>query len=157
MILLNEINSRGFIYQTSEIEDLDKLMARKSICAYIGFDSTSDSLHIGSLVQLMLLHWLETYGHKPIALIGGGTTLVGDPSGKDHSRKILNQKDIEKNSSSFVSKILPGYTKVNMHFGLIDKPKRKELNWNGDKSLLKNPDKHIEDLFEKIDKSKRND
>ena len=94
---LNEINSRGFIYQSSAIEDLDMLMFKNSIVAYIGFDPTNDSLHIGSLVQLMLLHWLEIYGHKPIALMGGGTTLIGDPSGKDKSRKILNLEDIEKN------------------------------------------------------------
>ena len=93
---LNEISVRGFVYQASDIEDLDKLMSKKKISAYIGFDSTSDSLHIGSLVQLMLLNWLETYGHKPIVLMGGGTTLVGDPSGKDSSRKILKHKEIEK-------------------------------------------------------------
>ena len=67
------------------------------IVGYIGFDPTSDSLHIGSLVQLMLLYWMQYYGHKPIALMGGGTTLVGDPSGKDESRKILIKKEIEKN------------------------------------------------------------
>ena len=94
---LNEIESRGFIYQSSEIEDLDNLMSKKNITAYIGFDITSDSLHIGSLVQLMLLHWLDYFGHKTIALMGGGTTLVGDPSGKDESRKILRQEDIENN------------------------------------------------------------
>ena len=65
---LNEIESRGFIYQSSEIEDLDNLMSKKNITAYIGFDITSDSLHIGSLVQLMLLHWLDYFGHKTIAL-----------------------------------------------------------------------------------------
>ena len=94
---LKEINARGFIYQSADIEDLDKLMSTRSIVAYIGFDPTSDSLHIGSLVQLMLLHWLEVYGHKPIALMGGGTTLVGDPSGKNEMRKILHTKDIENN------------------------------------------------------------
>ena len=94
---LNEIYSRGFIYQASEIQDLDLLMSKKKIVAYIGFDATSDSLHIGSLVQLMLLNWLEEYGHKPIALMGGGTTLVGDPSGKDESRKIIQNSDIENN------------------------------------------------------------
>ena len=94
---LNEIESRGFIYQSSEIENLDNLMSNKNITAYIGFDITSDSLHIGSLVQLMLLHWLDCYGHKTIALMGGGTTLVGDPSGKDESRKILRPEDIERN------------------------------------------------------------
>ena len=94
---LNEISSRGFIYQSAEIEELDKLMSKKKISAYIGFDPTSDSLHVGSLVQLMLLNWLETFGHKPIALMGGGTTLVGDPSGKNESRKILQTFEIEKN------------------------------------------------------------
>ena len=96
---LNEISSRGFIYQASDIEDLDNLMNQKKIVAYIGFDITSDSLHIGSLVQLMLLHWLDYSGHKTIALMGGGTTLIGDPSGKDESRKILKPEDIENNIS----------------------------------------------------------
>ena len=94
---LNEISKRGFIYQSTDIEELDSLMSKKKISAYIGFDITSDSLHIGSLVQLMLLHWLDCYDHKPIALMGGGTTLVGDPSGKDESRKILTLKEIEDN------------------------------------------------------------
>ena len=94
---LNEISKRGFIYQATDIEDLDTLMKQKNITAYIGFDITSDSLHIGSLVQLMLLHWLDYYDHKTIALMGGGTTLVGDPSGKDKGRKILQPKDIENN------------------------------------------------------------
>ena len=94
---LNEIDSRGFIYQSSDTKELDLLMLSKNITAYIGFDITSDSLHVGSMVQLMLLHWLDYYGHSPIALIGGGTTLVGDPSGKDETRKILKAKDIEKN------------------------------------------------------------
>ena len=94
---LNEINQRGFIYQASDIEQLDKLMSKKSITAYIGFDITSDSLHVGSMVQLMLLYWLNFYDHNTIALMGGGTTLVGDPSGKDESRKIINPKEIENN------------------------------------------------------------
>ena len=94
---LNEISIRGFIYQATDIDDLDTLMNQKNITAYIGFDITSDSLHIGSLVQLMLLHWLDYYDHKTIALMGGGTTLVGDPSGKDEGRKILQPKDIENN------------------------------------------------------------
>ena len=97
---INEIKSRGFIYQASEINDLDMIMSKKKIGGYIGFDITNDSLHIGSLVQLMLLHWLDYYDHKAIALVGGGTTLVGDPSGKDTSRKILNKEDIDKNISN---------------------------------------------------------
>ena len=94
---LREINSRGFIYQSSDIDNLDDLMSKKKITAYIGFDITSDSLHIGSLVQLMLLNWLDEYGHKSIALVGGGTTLVGDPSGKDTTRQILSLSQISKN------------------------------------------------------------
>ena len=94
---LREINSRGFIYQSSDIDDLDNLMSKKKITAYIGFDITSDSLHIGSLVQLMLLNWLDEFDHKTIALVGGGTTLVGDPSGKDSTRKIMTPDEISKN------------------------------------------------------------
>ena len=100
---LNEIHSRGYIYQSSEIEELDKLMNKKSIVGYIGFDPTTDSLHIGSLVQLMLLFWMQHYDHQPIALMGGGTTLIGDPSGKDKYRKILNKKEIENNISKIKS------------------------------------------------------
>jgi tyrosyl-tRNA synthetase len=94
---LREINSRGFIYQSSDIDTLDNLMSKKKITAYIGFDITSDSLHIGSLVQLMLLNWLDEFDHKTIALVGGGTTLVGDPSGKDDTRKIMTLSQISKN------------------------------------------------------------
>ena len=94
---LREINSRGFIYQSSDIDNLDNLISKKKITAYIGFDITSDSLHIGSLVQLMLLKWLDEFDHKTIALVGGGTTLVGDPSGKDSTRKIMTPDEISKN------------------------------------------------------------
>ena len=94
---LNEIDARGFIYQNIEIEKLDKIILNNKISGYIGFDITSDSLHVGSLIQLMLLHWLDFYGHKSIALIGGGTTLIGDPSGKDKTRKILTKNQIDKN------------------------------------------------------------
>ncbi len=94
---LNEIKERGFIYQDIEIEKLDEVLCKERISGYIGFDITSDSLHIGSLIQLMLLHWLDYYGHQSIALVGGGTTLIGDPSGKDQTRKILNKEDIDSN------------------------------------------------------------
>ena len=94
---LNEIKKRGFIYQHVDIENLDSIMSKNKISGYIGFDITSDSLHVGSLIQLMLLHWLDFYGHKSIALVGGGTTLIGDPSGKDQTRKILNKNEIDKN------------------------------------------------------------
>ncbi len=94
---LNEIKERGFIYQDTDIENLDKIILKNKISGYIGFDITSDSLHVGSLIQLMLLHWLDYYGHQSIALVGGGTTLIGDPSGKDETRKILTKKEIDRN------------------------------------------------------------
>ena len=94
---LYEIKKRGFIYQDIEIENLDSILSKNKISGYIGFDITSDSLHVGSLIQLMLLHWLDFYGHQSIALVGGGTTLIGDPSGKDKTRKILSKEDIDKN------------------------------------------------------------
>ena len=94
---LNEIKKRGFIYQDTDILNLDKIISKKKISGYIGFDITSDSLHVGSLIQLMLLHWLDFYEHQSIALLGGGTTLIGDPSGKDQTRKILSKEDIDKN------------------------------------------------------------
>tara|TARA_Y100000590_G_scaffold91612_2_gene103503 strand:- start:7583 stop:8821 length:1239 start_codon:yes stop_codon:yes gene_type:complete len=117
--LLNEINSRGFIYQASDIEDLDKIINEKKITAYIGFDITSDSLHIGSLVQLMLLHWLDYYDHKTIALMGGGTTLIGDPSGKDELRKILQPKDIETNIKN-IEKIFKKFINLNKNAKIIN-------------------------------------
>jgi tyrosyl-tRNA synthetase len=94
---LQEIHSRGFIYQSSDIDKLDVLMSKNVVTGYIGFDPTNDSLHVGSLVQLMLLHWMQHYGHLPIALMGGGTTLIGDPSGKDESRKIIQKEQVENN------------------------------------------------------------
>ena len=116
---INEIKSRGFIYQTSDIDDLDIIMNKKSIGGYIGFDITNDSLHIGSLVQLMLLHWLDYFDHKAIALVGGGTTLVGDPSGKDTSRKILNKKDIDKNITN-IKKIFNRFVNLKKNSFVID-------------------------------------
>jgi tyrosyl-tRNA synthetase len=94
---LNVLQSRGFIHQISDPESLDALAARRELVAYIGFDCTAPSLHVGSMVQIMCLHWLQQTGNKPIALMGGGTTRVGDPSGKDETRKILSIEDIERN------------------------------------------------------------
>src|SRR5262249_34899722 len=94
---LNILDSRGFIHQVSEPEALDALATKGSITGYIGFDCTAPSLHVGSLLPIMMLHWLQQTGHKPIALMGGGTTRVGDPSGKDESRKILTDADITTN------------------------------------------------------------
>ncbi len=94
---LNTLATRGFIHQCSDNEGLDALAAAQKLVAYIGFDCTASSLHVGSLVQIMLLHWLQASGNKPIILMGGGTTRVGDPSGRDESRKILSLDDIENN------------------------------------------------------------
>ena len=91
------LSSRGFIQQVSEPDVLDALAGEKKITAYIGFDCTANSLHIGSLVQIMLLYWLQQTGHRPIALMGGGTTRVGDPSGKDESRRLLTDDVIGQN------------------------------------------------------------
>ena len=97
---LSEMNSRGFLNQCTDLDNLDKVLKEKSIKAYIGFDSTAPSLHVGSLMQIMVLRLLQKYGHQPIVLLGGGTTLIGDPSGKDSTRKILKLKDIKNNISS---------------------------------------------------------
>ena len=94
---LNVLASRGFIHQVSEPEALDALARTSTITAYIGFDCTAPSLHIGSLLPIMMLHWLQQTGHRPIALMGGGTTRVGDPSGKDESRRLLTDDIINDN------------------------------------------------------------
>ena len=94
---LSEMSSRGFLNQCTDIEGLKKITEKKAIKAYIGFDSTASSLHVGSLMQIMILRLLQKHGHQPIVLLGGGTTLIGDPSGKDSTRKILKHKDIKKN------------------------------------------------------------
>ena len=91
------LSERGYIHQVSDPKGLDDLCAKETVTAYIGFDCTAPSLHVGSLVQIMMLHWFQKTGHRPIALMGGGTTRVGDPSGKDESRKILTPDDIETN------------------------------------------------------------
>ncbi|MCH2679176.1 MAG: tyrosine--tRNA ligase [Alphaproteobacteria bacterium] len=96
---IKEITARGFIHQATDINNLDKLLDKSHIIpAYIGFDCTASSLHVGSLIQIMLLKWFQKCGHKPIVLLGGGTSLVGDPSGKDESRKLINEDIIKSNS-----------------------------------------------------------
>ena len=94
---LNILAERGFIHQVSEPEALDERAASSAITAYIGFDCTAASLHIGSLLPIMMLYWMQQTGHRPIALMGGGTTRVGDPSGKDESRRILTDAQIDEN------------------------------------------------------------
>jgi tyrosyl-tRNA synthetase len=94
---LNVLAERGFIHQVSEPDALDALARSSTLTAYIGFDCTAPSLHVGSLLPIMLLYWLQQTGHRPIALMGGGTTRVGDPSGKDESRRLLTDEAINDN------------------------------------------------------------
>jgi tyrosyl-tRNA synthetase len=98
--LLNLLGERGYIHQVTDAEALDALAAKEIVTGYIGFDATAPSLHVGSLVQIMLLRRLQETGHKPIVLMGGGTTKVGDPSGKDEARKLLTHEAIEANIAS---------------------------------------------------------
>jgi tyrosyl-tRNA synthetase len=97
---LRTLSERGFIHQISDPEGLDAKAAAGPITAYIGFDCTASSFHVGNLVSIMMLRWMQKTGHRPLPLMGGGTTRVGDPSGKDESRKLLSYDDIETNKSS---------------------------------------------------------
>jgi tyrosyl-tRNA synthetase len=94
---LLEMQSRGYLNQCTDLDKLDDICNKQSITAYIGFDCTASSLHVGSLLQIMVLRLMQKNGHRPIVLLGGGTTLIGDPSGKDATRKILDQNEIKKN------------------------------------------------------------
>ncbi len=102
---LKEFKDRGYFYQCTAEEALSKKLKQESIKGYIGFDCTAQSLHVGSLLQIMCLRLLQKHGHKPIVLLGGGTTRIGDPSGKDKTRKILEESEIEKNIKN-IEKIL---------------------------------------------------
>ena len=93
---LKEFKDRGFFYQCTSEEELSKLLDKEKISGYIGFDCTAESLHVGSLLQIMCLRLLQKHGHRPIVLLGGGTTRIGDPSGKDKTRKILSEEEIEE-------------------------------------------------------------
>jgi len=97
---LKEFQKRGYFNQCTDQNSLDELMSKSKIKAYIGFDCTAPSLHVGSLMQIMCLRLLQKYGHQPIVLLGGGTTLIGDPSGKEETRRILDKKEIDKNIQS---------------------------------------------------------
>ncbi len=97
---LKEFKDRGFYYQSTNEIELSKKLNEEKIKGYIGFDCTAESLHVGSLLQIMCLRLLQKHGHRPIVLLGGGTTRIGDPSGKDKTRKILEEKEIEKNIKS---------------------------------------------------------
>jgi len=96
---LRVLVERGYVHQSSDLAGLDAKALSGSLVAYIGFDCTAPSLHVGSLMQIMMLHWLQESGGKPLALMGGGTTMVGDPSGKDESRKLLSVEQIEANKA----------------------------------------------------------
>ena len=103
--LIQELQERGYIHQCTNIEELDKLASKKKITAYIGFDCTAESLHVGSLIQLMLIRILQKTGHRVIVLLGDGTSKIGDPSGKDKSRQLLDEKEIKNNSQNIKKNI----------------------------------------------------
>lgn len=113
---LNTLSERGYIHQISDETGLDALLAKESTSCYIGFDATAPSLHAGSLVQIMLLYWFQQTGHKPVALMGGGTSMVGDPSGKDASRKMLTVDDIEQNKAG-IRKVFSKFLKFDTEGG----------------------------------------
>ncbi len=98
--LLNLLHSRGYIHQVTDAEGLDALAAKEIVPGYVGFDATAPSLHVGHMIQMMLLRRLQQAGHKPIVVVGGGTTKVGDPSGRDESRKLMTEETIQANIAS---------------------------------------------------------
>ena len=105
---LKEFKDRDFFYQCTNEDDLSELLDKENIKGYIGFDCTAESLHVGSLLQIMCLRLLQKHGHRPIVLLGGGTTRIGDPSGKDKTRTILKEKEIERNIKN-IEKILKSF------------------------------------------------
>ena len=109
---LKEFKDREYFNQCTNSQELEQLMSKKKIKAYIGFDCTASSLHVGSLLQIMCLRLLQKHGHQPIVLLGGGTTRIGDPSGKEETRKILSEKQIEKNINN-IEKVFKIYLKTN--------------------------------------------
>jgi len=108
---LKEFKDRGFFYQCTSEDELSKLLDKEKINGYIGFDCTAESLHVGSLLQIMCLRLLQKHGHRPIVLLGGGTTRIGDPSGKDKTRKILDEKEIDRNIKN-IEKILKNFLDI---------------------------------------------
>lgn len=101
--LIQQFTERGYMHQATNLEGLDETAEQQIVPTYIGFDCTADSLHVGSLVQIMMLRIIQKSGHKPIVLMGGGTTKVGDPSGKDTARPLLSDQDIEHNKQGIKS------------------------------------------------------
>lgn len=138
---LHTLFDRGFIHQTSNDDAADHYLYNENAVGYIGFDLTAKSLHVGSLLQIMLLKWMQLYEHKPIILFGGGTTLIGDPSGKDETRKIIKESDISQNEI--------GILKVFKKFLNLDKSKiiiENNANWLKDLnyiSFLRDYGKHF--------------
>ena len=116
---LKEFKDRGYFYQCTSENELSKLLNKEKIKGYIGFDCTAESLHVGSLLQIMCLRLLQKHGNRPIVLLGGGTTRIGDPSGKDKTRKILSESEIEKNTKN-IERILKKYL-------VSDNPKTKPI------------------------------
>ncbi len=104
---LNVLSQRGYIHQCTNMDALDQRAAKETLTAYIGFDATATSLHAGSLIQIMMLYWFQQTGHRPIALMGGGTTKVGDPTGKDAQRKLLTDDDIARNLAGIKKTFAP--------------------------------------------------
>ena len=127
--LIQELQSRGYIHQCTNIVELDKLANKKKIVAYIGFDCTAESLHVGSLIQLMLIRILQKTGHQVIVLLGDGTSKIGDPSGKDKSRKLLDGIEIKKNSENI---------KKNIEKFLINKDDVKNVKFLNNSTWLNN-------------------
>ena len=105
---LRTLKERGFIHQISDETGLDDLLAKETVTAYIGFDPTAPSLHAGGLIQIMLLHWFQKTGHRPISLMGGGTGMVGDPSFKDEARQLMTPETIDSNIAS-IKKVFSSY------------------------------------------------
>jgi tyrosyl-tRNA synthetase len=129
---LNILQERGFIHQCSDFDGLDALAAKGEAIAYVGYDCTAPSLHIGNYLTMMMLYWLQRSGNKPITLMGGGTTMVGDPSGKDESRAIRSIEDIEANKASIrgvFSKVLRYGSGANDAIMLDNAEWLTKLNW----------------------------
>ena len=117
---LQEMQERGFLNQCTDLDKLREICNKKSISGYIGFDCTASSLHVGSLLQIMILKLMQKHGHQPIILLGGGTTLIGDPSGKEETRKILNTDVIKTNKQK--SNYSPNNSDEHNTIGIISKP-----------------------------------
>ena len=116
---LIEMQSRGYLNQCTDLSKLEQICNKKPIIGYIGFDCTANSLHVGSLLQIMILKLMQKHGHRPIVLLGGGTTLIGDPSGKDSTRKILDQAIVIIENDVITQKILKVLKKYLIRFSII--------------------------------------